>query len=383
MTGAEPGPRDIIFKGTFEEVNEFFYTSEWADGDPIVPPTIEKVEEFLKFTDRSPSDVMGILMPAKREASIWSIAVNGVMAGCRPEYMPVLVAIVEVLADPRYGVQESGSTAGWAPIIILNGPIINQLDFNSNTGVLRVGRQANTTVGRFLRLYLRNVPGFVPGILDMGQFGRPNFPVLAENEASSPWEPLSVTRGFKPGVSTVTIASVGTRSFDNDYPGTTAETTLNMLASLMKPFFLGASLNPLTFGPENCPMLVLAPMLAKQMADAGYSKKDVQEYIYENTKVSARDFDFYLGIRTATPATATACASVKAGKLPAQYCQSTDPNRMVPLFHSPDELQIIVAGTEGRNRAFAMTNLGTQGLTTTKEIKLPANWDELMLELLK
>jgi hypothetical protein len=320
-------------------------------------------------------------MPAKREATIWSIAVNGVLAGCRPEYMPVLVAIVEVLADPRYGVQESGSTSGWAPIIVLNGPIIGQLDFNNNTGVLRVGRQANTTVGRFLRLYLRNVPGFVPGILDMGQFGRPNYPVLAENEASSPWEPLSVTRGYKPGVNTVTIASVGTMSFALDYPGTTAETTLNMLANQLKPFFLGADLLNLTFGPEFYPMLVLAPMLAVQMSDGGYSKEDVQEYLYENMKISARDFDYYNNIRKVTPT--TACDLVKAGKLPAQYCLSADPNRMVPLFHSPNELQIIVAGTEGRNRAFAMWNLGRQGLTTSKEITLPANWDELLLELLK
>jgi len=376
---AEPGPRDIVFEGTFDEVNEFSYTSQWSDGLPIVPPTIEKVEEFLKYADRSPDEVIGILSPAKREASIWSIAVNGVMAGCRPEYMPVLVAIVEVLADPRYGVQESGSTSGWAPIIILNGPIIEQLDFNTSTGVLRVGRRANTSVGRFLRLYMRNVPGFVPGILDMGQFGRPNYPVLAEDEALSPWEPLSVTRGFEPGVSTVTIASAGTRSFDLDYPGTAAEQTLGMLAEQLKPFFLAADMLNLCFGPEMCPILVLAPMLAKQMADEGYSKKDVQEYIYEHTMITARDFEYYYNIRKVT--FTTACELVEAERLPAHYCLSDDPERMVPLFHDPDELQVIVAGTEGRNRAFAMWNLGRQGLTTSKQVKLPANWDELLAGL--
>ena len=94
-------PRDIVFKGTFEEVNRFFYVKEWSDGLPVVPPTMEKVEEFLKYTDRSADEVVGVLLPDKREATVWNIAVNGVMAGCCPEYMPVLIAIVGAMADPK------------------------------------------------------------------------------------------------------------------------------------------------------------------------------------------------------------------------------------------------------------------------------------------
>ncbi|MCB2059913.1 MAG: hypothetical protein KDE21_05360, partial [Novosphingobium sp.] len=101
----EPSPRDIVFRGTFEEVSAFFYEQEWSDGLPIVPPTIEKVEEFLGFTDRDPDEILGIALPESRAVTVWATAVNGVMAGCRPEYMPVLVALAEAMVDPIYGVE--------------------------------------------------------------------------------------------------------------------------------------------------------------------------------------------------------------------------------------------------------------------------------------
>ncbi len=110
----EPSARDIVFRGTFEEVNAHFYEREWSDGLPIVPPTLEKIEEFLSFTDRLPDESLGILLPESRAATIWAVAVNGVMAGCRPQYMPILVALIEAMADPTYGVEHSGNTPGSA-----------------------------------------------------------------------------------------------------------------------------------------------------------------------------------------------------------------------------------------------------------------------------
>ena len=103
----EPELGDIVFKGTFEEVNAYFYKREWSEGLPIVPPTMDKVQAFLAFTDRSPDEVIGSLLPDSREANIWNVAVNGVMAGCRPEYMPILMALVEVMADPGFGLHQS------------------------------------------------------------------------------------------------------------------------------------------------------------------------------------------------------------------------------------------------------------------------------------
>jgi hypothetical protein len=158
----EPRARDVVFKGTFEEVNRVFYEKEWSDGLPIIPPTVEKVEEFLKYTGRSADEVIGLLLPDKREATVWNVAVNGVMAGCRPEYMPVLVTLVEAMADPKFGQEHLGNTPGTEVLITINGPIIKDLGFNYEQGALRVGFQANTSIGRFWRLYLRNVAGFLP-----------------------------------------------------------------------------------------------------------------------------------------------------------------------------------------------------------------------------
>ncbi len=118
----------------------------------------------------------------RRRATVWNVAVNGVMAGCRPEYMPMLVALVEAMADPRYGVEHSGNTPGAETLIILNGPLIKELGFNYEQGALRDGIQANTTIGRFWRLYLRNVAGFLHHRTDKGTFGNTWRVVLAENE---------------------------------------------------------------------------------------------------------------------------------------------------------------------------------------------------------
>ncbi|MFM6831417.1 MAG: UGSC family (seleno)protein, partial [Novosphingobium sp.] len=140
----EPGAREIVFEGSFEEVNDFFYEREWSDGLPIVPPTPAKIAEFLSFTDRDPNETLGIVLPESRAVTIWSIAANGVMAGCRPEYMPILIALGEAMADPDYGVEHSGNTPGSETLIILNGPIIKQLGFNYTQGVLRDGFKPNT-----------------------------------------------------------------------------------------------------------------------------------------------------------------------------------------------------------------------------------------------
>ena len=178
----EPAPADIVFEGNLDEVNRFFYENDWSDGLPIVPPTPERVAEFLRWSDRPGETELGVLLPDQRRATVWNVAVNGVMAGCRPEYMPILVALMEAMADPRYGVEHSGNTPGAETLIILNGPLIKELGFNYEQGALRDGIQANTTIGRFWRLYLRNVPGFLHHRTDKGTFGNTWRVVLAENE---------------------------------------------------------------------------------------------------------------------------------------------------------------------------------------------------------
>ena len=356
----------VVFEGSFEEVNDYFHARQWTDGLPVVPPTEEKVDPFLKYTDRSPGEVLGFLHPSLRPATVQSIAINGVMAGCCPEYMPILVAIIEAIAAPRFRLEDAGSSAGWAPLIILNGPVIKRLGFNAGTGVLRVGNQANTSVGRFLRLYMRNVAGFIPGVGDMATFGRPNLPVLAEDEDASPWEPLSVTRGFQHGESVVTMNSVGFMSFQLTMVAQTPGGLLESITAKVKQNLLAGDGSVITKGPEVSHLLVLSPVIARTLASGGYSKRDVQQYIFKHSKVPATVFDSWLAFQ----GVANACDCVRKGLLPAHFCESDDPQRMLPLFHAPEELQIIVAGTAERNRFFVAQQVGRQGLATSRKINL-------------
>ena len=364
----EPGPGEIVFRGTLEEVNGYFYENRLTDGLPIMPPTPEKVQAFLNHTDRSPDEVLGVFPPEKRKATPWTVAVNGVMAGCRPEYMPVLLAITEAVADPRYSIERSGSTSGWAPMIIVNGPIIDQLDFQSETAVTRPGKRANTTIGRFLRLFMVNVARFLPGITDKATFGLNFFVVLAEAEHRSPWEPLSATMGFKPETSVVTVNSVLCVSYNFITFGS-AKDHMEIIAEEATRA-LSQDPVPLTFGPERRHMLVLSPLVATILSEGGFSKRDIQQYLFENVGIPASRFDRLL---QRTWPRETACGLVKAGKLPASFCRSEDPERRVPLMWNPDEFLIIVAGDPTRNRSFIATQCGDQGLATSRAIEVPGN----------
>jgi len=372
--GAEPKPKDIVFKGTYEEINRFFYESQWTDGLPIVPPTTEKVQEFLRYTDRSPDEALGTLPPGNREATVWTVAVNGVMAGCRPEYMPALIAVSEAVADPRFGMQFAGSTAGWSPVIIVNGPIIKQLDFNYGQGVMRSARQANTTLSRFLRLFMLNVPRYVVG-MDKAAFGQNIIVAIAENEDDSPWESLSVSRGFKTGVSVVTVTSAEAVSDNFETFGTGEEQLKGLARQTAKvlgqvPFCLSSF-----FGPERSVVVALTPLVARTIAKAGYSKSDVQQYLFKNVKIRAAEFDMFL-----PPGFfgGTACGFVAAGKMEKQFCESTDADRMLPLVHSPKDYLIIITGDAARNRNFVTLQGGDQGFAVSKAIRLPVNWQSLI-----
>lgn len=367
----ETDSRAIISRGDLGQVNDFFYQSQWTDGLPIIPPTLEAVDQMLKYTDRSPQDVLAVLQPARREASVWAVAVNGVMAGCSPPFMPLLIALIEAIADPRFGLQHAGSTAGWTPIIILNGSLIKELDFNAGLGVLRPSRKANVTVGRFLRLAMVNLAGYQMGTTDMACFGTNYLPVLAENEDESPYQPLSVDRGFAEGANVVTVQSCLAMSY-HLCSQETAEEHLKILAREWKRELGSQYIQVMTiFGPEVTPLLCISPLVASVIAKAGYSKQDIKNYLYEHSKVPASEFDEELrGLWVGF----TACKAVEQGKLPKPFCESEDPTRMLPVTHSPDEIQIVVSGSPSRNRNFIARQTGDQGLAVSKEIRLPANW---------
>lgn len=365
--GGEGAVQSVVFEGAAEQAHDFLALAGLTDGLPVVLPTAERVEAFLRHTSRGADEVVATLHPSLRKATVRAIAVNGLMAGCKPEYMPVLLGMVDVLADRNFHQEDIGSSAGWTPLIVLNGPVVGELGFNASTGVMRHGTTANSSVSRALRLILRNIAGFIPGVGDMGSFGRPDLPVLAENESSSPWEPLSVARGFAPGESVVTMSSMGFMSFHVTVVAQDAASILLNIAKKVRLMLLSGDGSAITKGLAMSHTLVMTPVIAKTLAAAGYSRRDVQDYIFENSKVSARDFDDWLDLQGIP----SAVECVARGMLQPHFAESDDPERLVPVYHFPNELQIVVSGTENRNRFFLVMNIARQGLATSKKIDLP------------
>ena len=379
----EPGAREIIFKGGFDAVNRFFYKNQLNDGLPIVPPTQEKVEAFLRFTDRHPDDALGIVLPDSRAATVWSIAVNGVMAGCRPEYMPILVALVEALVDPRYGVEHGGNSQGGETLIILNGPIIKQLGFNYGQGVLRDGFLPNTSVGRFWRLYLRNVAGFLLQENDKATYGNTWRVVAAENEdvlKKIGWEPNSVEMGFSPGENTVTIARYTGGNVIASVSGSTPEQMLPYLADALVRQTSWQIL--FTVGPHGGtlrPLVVLSPIIAETIAKAGWSKSDVKRYLFDHARMPAWQFERMLRDWSARP-TWNLREEVKLGHVPKVFHDLDDPNRMVPIVWKPDDFMIVVTGDPLRNNAYAFGHNGLCGYPVGKQIRLPKDWEQQLAD---
>ncbi len=377
-SGSEPGPRDVIVKGGFDEINEYFYRNELSDGLPIVPPTREKIEQFLRYTERSPDESLGNLLPDSRAATIWSIAVNGVMAGCRPEYMPVLVALIEAMADHAYGVEHSGNTPGGETLIILNGGIIRQLGFNYTQGVMRDGFMPNTSIGRFWRLYLRNVAGFLPHKNDKATFGNTWRVVIAENEdvvKKIGWTPNSVDFGFAAGDNTVTISRHTGGNHISSVSGATPEQMMPYIYDAMIKqyswqlmFTVGQGMGMLR------PQMLLSPIIAETIAGWGWSKQDLRRHLFERARIPAHQFERILRDWTQKP-TWNLKEEHEAGRIPRDFHASDDPNRLVPLVWKPEDYMIAVTGDLTRNSIYIFAHNGVLGFPVAKQIRLPRDWE--------
>ena len=370
--GDEPGARDVIVRGGFQEINDTFYDLGLSDGLPIVPPTREKVEAFLRHTDRDPGESLGTLLPDSRAATIWSIAVNGVMAGCRPEYMPVLVALIEAMADPGYGVEHSGNTPGGETLIIVNGPVIQRLGFNYTQGVMRDGFRPNTSIGRFWRLYLRNVAGFLPHQNDKATFGNTWRVVVAENEEVLKrigWEPNCADFGFAPGESTVTIARYTGGNHISSVSGSTPETMMPYLYDAMirqyswqLMFTVGQGMGTLR------PLMLLSPIIAETIAGWGWSRADLKRHLFEHARIPAREFERILRDWTQKP-TWNLAEEARAGRIPKVFHESDDPNRKVPLVWKPEDYMLAVTGDLTRNSVYVFAHNGVLGYPVAKRIR--------------
>ncbi len=378
-TSVEPQAGAVVFSGSYDDVQEYFYRNLWTDGLPVTPPTRERVDAFLAFTERKADEVLRVIPQEGREASILSIAVNGVMAGCRPEYMPVLIAIVDALCDPKYRVEDSGSTPGWEPVVIVNGPIVKELDFNYGQGVMRVGRQANTSIGRFVRMYLRNICGFriPPGAGDKGSIGQTFLVAMAEDEDSAAavgWPTYAEDRGFKKGENIVTVHSVVAITSPMYSGGDDAKTHVQQWTDIIGGSFTYWAHTGFKTGLWS-PLIIAGPSIAGVIAKE-WSKDQVRQYMYDHMKVTAAKATHYAQM-TSTP-TFNFESLVEQGILPPSYTESKDPQRLVNVLIKPEMVEILVAGDPGRNQSRAYMSNHVQGPPTSRKVELPKNWAQLV-----
>ena len=375
----EPSPQEVVFEGSFEEVNRYFVENRWSDGLPIVPPSKDKIAAFLAQTDLPPEHIIGTVLPDNRAATVWNVAVNGVMAGCRPEYMPILVALAEAMVDPGYGVEHSGNTPGAETLIILNGPIARQLGFNFEQGALRDGFQANTTIGRFWRLYLRNVAGFLLHENDKGTYGNTWRVVLAENEAALArigWPNVATDQGMAPGTNAVTISRFTGGDVVASVFGDHPEKMVAFLADALAKqqgwelcFTIGIAQGSLR------PLLLLTPILAETIAKAGWSKAELKQRLWQAARIPAAKFERYIGQWTnLVPGRRSLRDLVNLGRAPRHFAASTDPDRLVPITARAEDIMIAVTGDPMRTNAYVFAHNGILGFPTTKAIRLPKNW---------
>jgi len=374
-SAASRDPRAIVFTGTAEEVDRHFLAQEWSDGLPVVAPTLERVECFLRYTDRKPDEEIAILPSANLRATPWNIAVNGVMAGCRPEHMPLLIAAVEALADPECRLASIGSSSGIFPYVLVNGPLARELGFEH--GAQLVSRGANPALGRAVALIVRNIAGFRPGASYMGTFGYPLGFALAESEADSPWEPFHAGQGFDRTASTVTIGVTnnwGPSPAAYSAAGQNgAQSALELIAKEIKSSTRLFNFPARGADAERVMITILmSPSIAKSLAEAGYSKQAIRQHLYENTRMSLREFDWVLKYTTISGQSAR--ERVAEGVFPAEFAGA--PDEMVRVLSSPDILHIIVCGDPHRNRVMVLE--GGHTYPVTKRIVLPANWADLL-----
>ena len=381
-TEVEAAPREIVHRGDLDSVQEFLLQRGWSDGLPVIPPTLARVKQALRFTDRDPDEVIGVLAPDQRESTVWNVAVNGVMAGCRPEYLPVLLGIAEALADPRFRIEDAGSTPGWEPLVIISGPVVKELDFNSSTGAMRAGRQANTSIGRFVRLYMRNVAGLriPPGDTDQGAIAYSFNVVMAEDEDSVTqigWPTHREDKGLTQQDSAVTVRSVVTISMPIYSAGSHATHHLATIAELFTHavgpwFYLG-----LMFESWH-PLLLMNPSIARAIAGDGVDKDAIRRYMYDHVRVSVAELERYAWQVGHTDFNVTEL--VRSGHAPAQFAESDDPARMVRAALDPACLDIVVAGSPARNQSKVYVQNHGQGIPTTRRLQLPGNWHELLAQ---
>ncbi|MGH7277924.1 MAG: hypothetical protein ACREJG_04480 [Candidatus Rokuibacteriota bacterium] len=305
---------------------ELCFEKGWTDGLPVVPPTEPLVHAMLDAAKLEPKKEIAYIAHRAVSVTAEKVAVNAVLAGCRPEYMAVVVAAVEAIGDPTWSYHGPGtSTAGAGVLMVVNGPIARELHINAGDNLFGPGWRANATIGRAVRLVMRNVCGSRPGTLDRGTLGHPGklSYVIAENEVESPWTPLHVERGLRPEQSAVTVMAAEAPHQVYNQLSNTAEGVLTTLADDMR--ISGNVMGQAQY------MVVLAGEHMRTIAGGGWGKPEIRRFLFEHTKNSH--------------------AHLKKTQRMSGEIKPGDETLLRPLVESADDILVVAAG--GRAGAFS------------------------------
>ncbi len=268
-----------------QDEHELAFERGWSDGLPLVPPTEARVLRMLAGTTRSPAELVGVIPPDNAPCTVEKVAINAVMAGCKPEYLPVVLAAVEAACRDEFCMHGVLATTYFsAPILIVNGPIRERIGMNWSHNALGQGNRANATIGRALQLVIRNVGGGRPGGVDratLGQPGKIGF-CFAEREQDSYWESLAVERGFAADESTVTLFAGGGVHPIGDQASRTPESLTRSLALSLRTVHHAKAYN----GADA--LLVISPEHMRVFRDAGWSKARFRSQLEMHTSVAGR-----------------------------------------------------------------------------------------------
>jgi hypothetical protein len=314
---------------------EILYARGVTDGLPVIPPTAERVAAAVAASGRPPDALVALVPPNFGRATVEKIAVNAVMAGCRPEYLPVVIAGVAAMCDDAFDLHGvSATTNSAAPLFIVNGPVRKRLDINSGAGVFGPGPRANATIGRALRLIVRNLGGAAAGGITMSTLAHPGYFTycIGENEEESPWTPFSVEQGFAPGESTVTAFAGAAPQTVYDHLSRTGEDLLITLAHSLAVISHHKSTH------HGDTLVVLSPEHARLLAGDGWDRPRMRTYLWERLRKPVRDL----------------VPGVDGGEgLPGHVlAKFADPGRetaLIAKLREPANLKFVVAGgTAGR-----------------------------------
>jgi len=318
---------------SLEAVEAHFRAQGWTDGLPIVPPTEARVEAMLAGIDAEPDHVVGKIPPLWAEATVEKVAINAVMAGCGPEVMPVLVAALEAMLEPAfnlYGVQ--ATTHPVAPLVIVHGSAVARLGMHAGPGVFGPGNRANATLGRAVRLCLWNLGGARPGQGDMATQGSPAkyTYAIAERGDASPWGPLHASLGLDADEAAVTVFGGEAPHNVNDHVSQKAPNLLTVIADTAAT--LGSNVG--WYYPQSQLLVVLGPEHAATIAEDGFSRADIQRYVYEHARLPLH--------------------RLKQGGMWGihdwpRWMETADEHARLPIVPGPADIYVMVAGGSGKH----------------------------------